>query len=187
MSVMLSSNLDILDSVMNKAGLISLYCLLWGRWQPIPLDIGLDFFSCKSISVGFKSNMFSINFDIFLIDMTDDGRNISSSVWSGFSFTCYGSNSCRLCLIWWLISNSHLRSLSFVSDIGWFVEISVLWYFEVLSYFIWSFAVHSTFERCTFEGVAYSWECSRCTPTNICKWYSESFVICFWLHSEILL
>lgn len=119
---------------MNKAGPFSLYCHLWCRWQPIPLDDGLNFFSASLFLLN-TSQFVQCNFDMILIDMTDDGRIISSSVWSGFSFACYGSNSCWFCLFWWLVSNSHLLSFSFVSDIERLMEIAVLWYFEVLSYF----------------------------------------------------
>lgn len=97
---------------MNKAGPFSLYCHLWCRWQPIPLDDGLDFFSASLFLLN-TSQFVQYNFDIILIDMTDDGRNISSSVWSGFSFACYGSNSCWFCLFWWLVSNSSSAFLFF--------------------------------------------------------------------------
>lgn len=39
----------------------------------------------------------------YLCDMADDGRNISSFVWSKFSVTCYGSNTCWLCFCEWLV------------------------------------------------------------------------------------
>lgn len=39
-----------------------------------------------------------------LLLLADDGRNISLFFWGNISFASYGSNTCRLCLCWWLSS-----------------------------------------------------------------------------------
>ena len=51
---------------------------------------------------------------VYLLIFSDDGWNISSSLWDKFSSSRHGSNTCRFCFIWWYSCVSSLFTLIFI-------------------------------------------------------------------------